>query len=232
MTRCVYLTFFGEFRGHGHPHESGPRIVVPLWILAGLAVVAGFANLPEALAPSSVALRFEHYVEPVAGYFPEISHPEFSWGLAVVSTLVALAGVALGFAWYFRNLGPHGITERNRLARSGYGLLANRYYLDHLYTGVVAGGIKGPVARRAYWVNQRVIDGAVNGAGLGARRAGRFVYDTVDQRVVDRVVNGTGLTAEGSGQVLRSIQSGKVQQYAALLFAGAALLAGVFVIVI
>ena len=29
MTRCVYLTFFGEFRGHGHPHESGPRIVVP-----------------------------------------------------------------------------------------------------------------------------------------------------------------------------------------------------------
>ena len=22
MTRCVYLTFFGEYRGHGHPHES------------------------------------------------------------------------------------------------------------------------------------------------------------------------------------------------------------------
>src|SRR6266545_1720156 len=24
MTRCVYLTFFGEYRGHGEPHES-PR---------------------------------------------------------------------------------------------------------------------------------------------------------------------------------------------------------------
>jgi NADH-quinone oxidoreductase subunit L len=58
------------------------------------------------------------------------------------------------------------------------------------------------------------------------------VYDTVDQRVVDGMVNGTGLTAEGSGQVLRRVQSGKVQQYGALLFAGAALLAGVFVIVI
>jgi NADH-quinone oxidoreductase subunit L len=232
MTRCVYLTFFGEFRGHGHPHESGPRIVVPLWILAGLAVVAGLANLPEAIAPDGVALRFEHYVEPVAGYFPEIAHPEFSWGLAGISTLVALAGVALGYAWYFRNLGPHGITERNRAARNGYGLLVNKYYLDHLYTGVVAGGIKGPVARAAYWVNQRVIDGVVNGAGLGARRAGHYVYDVVDQKVVDGVVNGTGLTAEGSGQVLRGIQSGKVQQYAALLFAGAALLAGVFVIVI
>ena len=42
MTRCVYLTFFGEFRGHGDPHESGPRITVPLWILAVLAIFAGF----------------------------------------------------------------------------------------------------------------------------------------------------------------------------------------------
>jgi NADH-quinone oxidoreductase subunit L len=232
MTRAVYLTFFGEFRGHGHPHESGPRIVVPLWILAGLAIVAGFANLPEALAPEGVALRFEHYVEPVAAYFPDIAHPEFSWALAAVSTLLALSGVAAGYAWYFRNLGPHGISERNRAAGFGHRLLVNRYYLDHLYTGVIAGGIKGPVARAAYWVNQKVIDGVVNGAGLGARRAGHYVYDVVDQKVVDGVVNGTGLTAEGSGQVLRGIQSGKVQQYAALLFAGAALLAGVFVIVI
>ena len=34
MTRCVYLTFYGEPRGaaadpHHHPHESGPVIVVP-----------------------------------------------------------------------------------------------------------------------------------------------------------------------------------------------------------
>ncbi|MGH2477661.1 MAG: NADH-quinone oxidoreductase subunit 5 family protein, partial [Candidatus Limnocylindrales bacterium] len=61
MTRCVYLTFFGEYRGHGHPHESGPRIVVPLWILATLGVFAGLVNLPSALAPDSVELRFEHY---------------------------------------------------------------------------------------------------------------------------------------------------------------------------
>src|SRR5687767_8238205 len=52
MTRCVYLTFHGEPRGkaadpHHVPHESGPRIVRPLYILSGLAVVAGFANLPN-----------------------------------------------------------------------------------------------------------------------------------------------------------------------------------------
>ena len=46
MTRCVYLTFHGEPRGHAAdphhpPHESGPRIVVPLYILSGMAIVAG-----------------------------------------------------------------------------------------------------------------------------------------------------------------------------------------------
>ena len=51
MTRCVYLTFHGEPRGHAAdvehpPHESGPRILYPLYILSFMAVVAGFANLP------------------------------------------------------------------------------------------------------------------------------------------------------------------------------------------
>src|SRR5207248_1292051 len=65
MTRCVYLTFYGEPRGaaadpHHHPHESGPLIVVPLYILSALAVVAGLANFPW--GPDSIKLRFEHFV--------------------------------------------------------------------------------------------------------------------------------------------------------------------------
>ena len=36
MTRTVYLTFFGEYRGHGEPHESEPAITVPLIILVGV----------------------------------------------------------------------------------------------------------------------------------------------------------------------------------------------------
>jgi NADH-quinone oxidoreductase subunit L len=77
-----------------------------------------------------------------------------------------------------------------------------------------------------------VLDGAVNGAGAGAVRGGRFVYDKIDQGIVDTIVNGSGAAAEGSGQGLRRIQTGRVQQYAALLFAGAAILAGVFILVI
>src|ERR1041384_8303820 len=40
----AYLTFFGEYRGHGHPHESPKVITVPLIILSVFAVLAGFLN--------------------------------------------------------------------------------------------------------------------------------------------------------------------------------------------
>jgi NADH-quinone oxidoreductase subunit L len=240
MTRCVYLTFFGEYRGHGHPHESGPRITVPLWILAGLAVVAGFANIPNSGAlswwPDSLALRFEHFYEPKGDYFvgglDTFSHPEFSLWLALASVAVAVLGIALSYLWYFRGVGFHGITERNRFARFGYTTLQNKYYFDHLYTGYVAGGVKGPIARGVNWFNQRGIDGVVDGAGTTAVRSGRWVYDKIDQGVIDGTVNASGSAAEGGGQAARHMQTGKVQQYAAWLFAGAAIIAGVFIIVI
>jgi NADH-quinone oxidoreductase subunit L len=236
MTRCVYLTFFGEFRGHGHPHESGPRIVVPLWILAILGVVAGLANLPSALASGSVELRFEHYYEPVGAYFPsivpEFAHPEFSWGIAIVSTLIAFIGVGIGIGWYTGRIGLRGITERNELARVGYTTLVNKYYFDHLYTDVIAAGTKGPVARGVNWVNQNVIDGVVDGAGRLATATGRWVYTHVDQQVVDGAVNGSASAAQSGGQVFRQLTSGKVQQYGALLFGAAALFAGAFIVLV
>ena len=245
MTRCVYLTFFGEYRGHGQPHESGPRITVPLWILAGLALVAGFANLPKGfqLVPESLQERFGHYVEPVAGYFPQVTHATPSWSLAMVSTLVVLAGIGVAAHYYFVRVAraskaagqsltelPNGPTTRLAAARLGHTLLANKYYLDHLYTGIVAGGTKGPVARFAYRTNQEVLDRAVDGVGRTALAAGRVVYHQIDQKVVDGFINGTGQVSTDSGEKLRRIQSGKVQNYAAILFAAATVLAGLLIV--
>jgi NADH-quinone oxidoreductase subunit L len=232
MTRTIWYTFFGEYRGHGHPHESGPRIVIPLWILAAGGATAGLVNLPSALAPDSGALRFEHFFEPKGNYFPKVnfSHPEFSLAIAVGSTIIGLAGITLAYLWYFRGLGPHGITERNRAARAGYTVLLNKYYFDHLYTDIIVADVKGPIARGVYWFNQVVIDGVVNGAGRFATVLGRFTYERIDQQVVDGAINGSAAAAEGGGQIFRQLTSGKVQQYGALLFGAAALLAGAIIL--
>ncbi len=179
MTRCVYLTFFGEYRGHGEPHESPRAITVPLVVLAGFSVVAGFLN-----ASAFDVEKFKEWVEPTVA-FPLLEHPEFELAGALLALTVALLGILIGYAYWFRNLGPHGVTERNRAARVGYTFLENKYYLDALYENVIVGSIKGAIARASYWVNQRVIDGAVNGVAAGAAQVGRFAYDVVDQQGVD-----------------------------------------------
>jgi NADH-quinone oxidoreductase subunit L len=232
MTRTVYYTFFGEYRGHGHPHESGPRITVPLWILAVLGVTAGLANIPSALSPDSTELRFEHFYEPRAPYFPveNFSHPEFSLGIALGATAIGLIGIGAAYLWYWRGLGPHAVTRRNRLAHAGFTFLENKYYFDKLYEGVIVSAFKGPIARGVYWFNQNVIDGVVNGAGRLSTVVGRFVYDRIDQQVVDGAVNRSAAAANEGGQVFRQLTSGKVQQYGALLFGAAAVFAGAIII--
>jgi len=72
-----------------------------------------------------------------------------------------------------------------------------------------------------YWINMNIIDKVVVGAGVASRVAGGLVYRYVDQGIVDNVVNGSGAASESSGQFLRRSQTGKVQQYASLLFGGA-----------
>ena len=238
MTRAIWYVFEGEPRGKSAEHElheNGPRIVVPLMILAFGSLFAGFVNLPDSGAlsfiPEGWALRFEHFIEPTAAYFPEIHHPEFSLPLAIVSTLVGFSGIGIAYLWYWKGVGVQGLTERNKFARAGYKVLENKYGLDILYTDIIAGGFKGPIANAANWVNQNVIDGIVNLVGTTARKGGEFVYRRIDQGVVDTAVNGSGALAEGSGQLLRRQQNGKVQWYGAYLFIGAAVLAA-FIIAI
>ena len=125
---------------------------------------------------------------------------------------------------------PNGLTTTNAFARAGHKVLVNKYYLDHLYTGVIAGFTKGPLARATYWVNQHVLDGTVDGAGRAAVKSGQFVYHSIDQGIVDGAVNASGRISDATGEELRNINSGRVQNYAAIMFAGAALLAGAFVI--
>jgi len=219
MTRCVYLTFFGEARGaaaHHHPHESPRLITVPLIILASLAVVTGFLNAPG-------VLKFTEWFEP-AFVSNVVTHHDFSISTAIIGSIAGAAGIAVAYLYYWRNLGPHRLTQRSGAARGVYRFLDQRYYLDHLYTGVIVGSIKGPIARAAYWINQNVLDGVVNAAAITMRGLGRFIYKYIDQGLIDGAVNGAGLGAEESGSALRTIQTGRVQNYAAVLFGAVAVL--------
>ena len=70
----------------------------------------------------------------------------------------------------------------------------------------------------------------VNMTGKGTASVGRLVYRYVDQDVVDGAVNGIANETDQAGGLLTYVQSGRVQQYALILFASVGLLALLLVI--
>jgi NADH-quinone oxidoreductase subunit L len=169
--------------------------------------------------------------------FPEVSHAEFHWWPnAFTSLLIVAAGLVS--AWVFcvafytrRDRRLVGLTQRVPPLRWAYTFVANKYYLDALYEGVIVRAIAHPIAAAAVWLNQNVIDAIANGIGTAGKRIGEWTYRWVDQGTVDGAVNASGFIAEETGEALRPLQSGKVNQYGALLFGAAAVAAIVLVII-
>jgi NADH-quinone oxidoreductase subunit L len=224
MIRCWWMTFFGEYRGHGEPHESPKVMTVPLVILAAMSVVVGLVNIPV-----GSLTNFEKYVQPT-WLFPHIVPISFNWYTAIASVALGTAGALLSYQYWALHKGPFiGITERVAALAWLHRVVENKYGLDVLYNDWIVGTVKGPIAAGAYWFNQTVIDRVVDSAGKGAVAAGNVVYRDFDQAALDGVIVATGPGAEISGQALSRMQTGRVQQYAALMFAGAALLAAIFV---
>jgi NADH-quinone oxidoreductase subunit L len=238
MTRCVYLTFYGEYRGghahahaahddeaehipenidphdaHAGPHESNRLITIPLWILTAFACVAGFLNFPK-------KLWFEHWVAPKTPAFEEeILHViSFNPILAAVSVAVAVTAFLITWGFYTGRLkGFVNLTQRNGAARAGKTVLVNKYYLDHLYEDVIVANTRGSIANAIYWVNQKVIDNVLNYTGKGAAALGRFTYNILDQKGVDGFVNGIGAVTTEAGGGAQKIQTGRLQLYALVL---------------
>jgi NADH-quinone oxidoreductase subunit L len=191
VARMLWLTFGGAYRGQGHPHESDAAMTTPLIVLAVGAVFAGFANSP--LAGEN---NFGRWIE--TELLPSHGAVSLDPLVAGVSLAIALAGLGLGTVLYRR-----GLPEREYLAGFPplYTTLQRAFYLDDLYLALFVRPIKGAFARVAVLFDRTVIDGVVNGAGLGTRRL--------------------------SG-ALRHVQSGQVQWYAAALFVGVVGVAVVF----
>ena len=228
MTRAVALTFFGTYKGHGHPHES-PRVMTgPLVALAVPSVIAGLLNIPG--VSWGPIRNFTDWVGarvvPMGDYHPSA----IEWNLAAYGLIAAVAGIALGWLIF----SPEADTQRARDRLEVpvlYPLLRHKYYLDDLYMNGVVNPIKGPIARAVDWVNGYVIDAIVNGAGFVTAWLGNLVYGRLDQQGIDLVLNAAAGGTRGAGKRLGLVQTGKVQQYAGAFVVGALLLVVVFVII-
>jgi NADH-quinone oxidoreductase subunit L len=158
-------------------------------------------------------------------FFEEIEKAVFHPDIALLSVGAAVGGILVGWLAYRHVREP----SRDPMLRMGPAttLLENRYYVDAFYMRAIVFPIRDKVSAAVYWTNQHILDAAVNGAAKLSVVGSRGVM-WVDRNVIDGAVNASAAVAGFFGGLLRYIQSGNVQRYAAFLFTGVVILAIIF----
>ena len=214
--RMVHLTFHGEFRGggerelhdteeagqpaptgvshHVHLGESPLVMVIPMGILGICAIVAGWLANPIGVHSLFGLIPSHWLTEYFASGLHDGHHaPPFSIPIAVISNVVAIAGIGLAvltYAW------PRPFTTTEPLRKGGplHTLLAHRYYMDDLYEGVIVG--------RVFY------------------RTVAAITDWIDRNIVDGIVGLLGWISRNVGSLLALVQNGQVQTYPLIAAAG------------
>lgn len=141
MLRLCIVTFCGKSRGHGaeSASEAGPSMVLPLLVLAVMAIISGYGFLADQLVP-----------------FGGFHAHEFEIGLPFYASMGALLlGIILAFAIY-------AFSKREKDPLSGNALstaLQKRLYIDSFYDNVLIAGIQQNIARIIETIDEMLIRG-------------------------------------------------------------------------
>jgi NADH-quinone oxidoreductase subunit L len=215
MFRLIFLTFFGKprFDEHEvHVHESPRNMTVPLMILAFCSIFGGWFAAPHLLGKTDY---FEAFLHPVfsayglesgieqgaslagaAGEAGGISpSPAMELFHALTGPPVILAIVGLLIAWWFYIRRPDAPKKLAERVHGLYTLLLNKYYVDEIYAILFV--------RPFLWISTNVL------------------WHVVDERVIDGTVNGVADVARDAGGQARELQSGNARSYATWVVIGA-----------
>ncbi len=159
----------------GHPpHEAPGLMVLPVAILAVLAAVAGLFDVPLN------GMEFlNDWLAPSFRGAPDIQPSSFAQGslLELVVFVLALGGLVLAYRLYRRGLvSPDQDPLEARLGKAAP-VFGNAYYFDAGISRLVG----GPGRALAGWldrvVDNKIIDGTVNGVGHVTKLLSRGVQD-------------------------------------------------------
>ncbi len=163
----------------------------------------------------------------VEGGFPVLhGPPSWHFDLLVIVLVVFTAAVALAWTLYGRGLPDEDPTLRMGVVST---VLVNKYGFDDFGYRFVVVPVRDTLARWATWSSNEVLDRIVAGTGRATKRAATATYQVLDQRVIDGGVNGAAFSAAWWSERLKRIQSGDVQRYAAALVVGVIVLVLAFV---
>src|SRR5476651_2235775 len=205
--RLMFMTFYGKYRGDhhtwDHAHESPAVMLIPLYVLAAGAVLAGFVAYPwfvgegwEHFWGHAIAI---HATEHILHAMHEV--PEWAGLLPLVC---GIGGIALSYVYYVAR--PDLPAKTVAMFRPLYTFFYNKWYFDELYDAVFVQ--PSLMIGRLLWKKG---DGAIID-GLGP------------DNIAARSLNVAG--------VLSRFQSGFLYQYAFMMLLGVAALVTYFVVMV
>jgi NADH-quinone oxidoreductase subunit L len=209
MFRLVFLVFHrAPSASDGvrhHPHEAPPAMRVPLMILAGLSVVAGFIGIPiiegANLIRSYLEPVFTRYPLPPEAFIHTVHSPSLELVMLLTSLALAIGGILLAMYMYLIDTTlPDRISAQFQRV---YRVLLEKYYVDELYDRLVV----EPLKRTSDWL-----------------------WAQVDVGIVDGTVNQAGAFVRRDSAWLSRVQSGFVRNYALSIFLGAVVVIGYLII--
>jgi NADH-quinone oxidoreductase subunit L len=228
MTRLIAEVFFGQPRSPAaeHAHENSAVMTVPLVLLAAGSIGLGFLGTPAwpwletklvgrvILNPPSHAASVQRLVEDNEPYLHFDFHALADGaGLMMVSILVVLCGLGLGWWLYARKTRATADT-RDPLAAAAprtFAALANRLGFDELYAAT-AGRAFTALAMLADWFDRCVWDGAVRAIAAVARLLGIMNADS-DEGVINAGFDAGSETLRGTGRAYSRAQTGEASGY-------------------
>ncbi len=156
-----------------------------------------------------------------------ILHGVPTWHPDLLAIVLGIFAVAVGLAYRFYG---RGLPERDPTMQMGpvSTALVNKYGFDSFGYRFVVVPVRDTLATAASRFSNEGIDRVVGGTGRVVKAAAVSTYEVLDQRVIDGGVNGAAFSAAWWSERLKRIQSGDVQRYAAALVAGVVVLVIVF----
>ena len=253
--RQISLTFLGKPRGHHaeHAHETPPTMTIPLMLLSFFAITLGFVGIPEEIIGHGNNW-FHHFV---GHEYPSTPLSIQVMLLSSILALGGLGTGWLVYGRKPLNAGDMDPLEKGLMRiRLGwlYQALRRKFYFDEIYKAIFIDGsvklanlfynfdynwvvdpIVNLVARISRGISdlfnqfdEKVVDGLVNLTGLSGVTLSDFTGIT-DNKVVDGLVNGIADVTGWIGEnVLRPIQTGKVQNYLLVLIISMLAIIGIY----
>ena len=231
MFRMIFLTFYGEAKKPeiiNDIHESPKEMTGPLVLLGGLSLFIWY-TLPY-FNPMSTHGWFTDLVVPRNAVVPgNLTAKEIEDGahhahyLAMyISIAVAFSGIALAYLMYIKKV----FVPKNWAKKAGflYYWSLNKYYFDQNYNRFLYQPTLR-LARKVAWVDWDLYDKYfINSFGhltnIASKITGKLDYHGIDQVFVD----GNGKIVNLFGKIIKTIQTGRLQNYILYVTAGVIIL--------